>query len=258
MPAQEWLAARHELERHVYYVETGGIRAPSQQHELISVGVVEAARQAGFPSSGNAASRARFDAECAKLLHSRLRLAQSRDEVPLGISGEILADDFWTWLALLKLPEVVLWRFGETAPDERFLGGFRNCFYRLWRRAWLLEGPADDRWSVLEALTEDAFVSIVERPGVSSNRAVARLIGECWREFAANLGRERMEPINRDAMKRIRALAPVLSFEAVGTVALRALLAQQYAVAAERLKQESAAPRSERRGAEIRGERERV
>lgn len=233
MTPTDWIKERSFLEREVYFVETGGVRAPTQQHELLCHDVVETARQFGFPDSGTSVTRSRFDAQCAKALYGRLRPAQTREEAPLGVSGEFLHGDFWTWIALCKLPEIVLWRFGDNAPDERFLGGFRNCFYRLWRRAWLLEGSGERRWTVLDAMTEDAFVSVVERPGLSANRQVARMIGESWLATALAIGRERMESVNRDAMKRIGALAPVLQLDGLEREHLRTLILEQYSAAAK-------------------------
>jgi hypothetical protein len=178
------------------FAASGGSQIdPASLAELRSL-VVDAARQCGFPDRGTVEERARFDflASIAFAKFDQLR------------GGEADRDDVWAFIATILLPDVVIWRFAGRSP-ERFHGGVRNTFQRLWMRMWALDGGADsglERWSLLEQLTEDALVQLTERPSIGANRALSRAIGLAWVRTAARLGRARMQSAMRRAIIDVR------------------------------------------------------
>ena len=156
----------------------------------------KAARDCGFPERGSVSDRARFDALATAKLADFPQLA----------SGEADRDDVWAFLTTVVAPDVVAWRFVNRSPD-RFMGGVRNAFQRLWMRAHALDRgveAGEDRWHLVEQLTEDALVQITERPSVGADQRLSRAIAEAWIRTAANIGATRMEEVMRKAIIDLR------------------------------------------------------
>ncbi|MFF7860954.1 hypothetical protein [Pseudomonas monteilii] len=120
-------------------------------------------------------------------------------------SGESFRDDVWAFLSIVVMPDIVYWRFGGSV--ERYFGGVRNTFQRLWMRGMLFDRGAlsDNRWGLLNELTEDAFLQIVERPGIASNPVIATALAEAWLRASLIYGRGSMEALTRRAILKIRA-----------------------------------------------------
>ena len=167
--------------------------APTQLSAL-RTRILEIARRNGFGSTGGRGGFARFDAEMAGTLN----------EDPLFTSGEALRDDVWAFVALSLAPDIVHWRFGSAR--ERYLGGIRNTFQRLWMRGRALDRGAGhpQRWYLLEELTEDALVQITERPSLGGDPVLAKAIAEIWIRASRHHGKGAMEPIMRRAALQIR------------------------------------------------------
>lgn len=158
--------------------------------------LVGLARQCGFPERGSAADRAQFD---------RLATIALADFEALR-SGEADRDEVWAFIATVLAPDVAAWRFVNRSA-ERFQGGIRNTFQRLWVRAWSLDLGRDagvDRWKLVEALTEDAMVALTERTAIASDRELSQAIARAWIATADKVGRARMEDIMRKAIISIR------------------------------------------------------
>lgn len=193
------------------FAAVGGSKASSEHHLKIRGAVVEVARRHGFPKAGKSADRAAFDAEAAVALAGIEELH----------SGEALRDDVWAFLTSLVLHDVARWRFGLSR--ERFHGGVRNTFQRLWMRAEALdrgEGHAD-RWGLLKELTEDALVQIIERPSIGSRPILARAIGEGWVRASRQYGRGMMEPVMRRVAMSVRLKNEVIAMSALEGSALK-------------------------------------
>jgi hypothetical protein len=178
----------------VTFAASGGsvnYEAARQVGELIKT----VASRFGFPEASSVATRGRFDAECA--------IALATCEV--FESGEAMRDDVWAFQTLVLSPQVVAWRFPDMQED-RFSGGVRNAFRRLWIRGTSLDRGKDhqDRWGLVRELSEDAMVQIFERASIAGERRLARSIAEVWVSTAAKLGRGRMEDIMRRSTKYIR------------------------------------------------------
>lgn len=178
----------------VRFAATGGSRATRGYLVELRSAVLETARANGFGTSRSRTSHASFDAQLGPLLA----------EMPLLASGEALRDDFWTFVGVSLAPDVVRWRFREAR--ERYLGGVRNTFQRLWLRARALDRGEQhsQRWQLLEELTEDALVQITERPSIGADTVLAGAVAEAWVRAAIHHGKSAMEPIMRRAALRVR------------------------------------------------------
>ena len=168
-----------------------------------------------FPERGSVRDRASFDSEAAEAL----------GEHRLFTLPESMRDDVWAFVATVVLPDVVAWRFGTSSRD-RFYGGVRNTFQRLWLRGWALDRGVGhiERWGLLNELTEDAFVQIVERPSIGGDRRLALALAEGWLRTAKKLGRERMEDIMRYAVIAFRVRNQVQLMVSVNDDQLRELV----------------------------------
>lgn len=177
------------------YAACGG--SPVRHDILIELrtGLTEIAGRCGFPDRGSAADRARFDELSSAFLAQNHELD----------GGEALRDDVWAFLACVLLPDIVAWRFADR-PAERFHGGVRNTFQRLWMRGRILDRGAEAarRWELLGVLTEDALVQITERPSVGNDARLARALAEGWLRASERLGRSAMEDAMREAVIRLR------------------------------------------------------
>ncbi|WP_433990391.1 hypothetical protein SuNHUV7_20320 (plasmid) [Pseudoseohaeicola sp. NH-UV-7] len=195
------------------YAASGG--TPLKKEILIEIRnmLVGAAQANGFPSRGSTKERAQFDTDVAKLL----------GENPLFAPPEALRDDVWAFLTTVVAPDVVKWRFG-TASRERYHGGVRNAFQRLWMRAWSLDRGMgeEDRWGLIRDLTEDAFGSIVERPSIAGDSRLALALAEGWVRMSERAGRGAMEAIMRRAVIAFRLQNQIQVLTALEDAELRA------------------------------------
>jgi hypothetical protein len=194
------------------YPATGGTRIRTQALEEIRERLVACARAFGFPDSRGGQS-VKFDPEAASILFQHLPICP----------GEASRDDVWSFLSICLLPDLTTWRFPDQ-NDRRFLGGIRNTFQRLWWRAAMLRADdTPDPWALVR-LPEDALVGLMERPGISSNRAVTRAIASAIERLAGSLPTALREDGWRDAYKRIRQRIPLVNLDALTPAELAAQL----------------------------------
>ncbi|MFN7176247.1 MAG: hypothetical protein ACK4MX_05090 [Thermaurantiacus sp.] len=190
-----WVGFRpNDLPDQVRYAATGGAPVPAASLAALREDLVDIAQKHGFGQDGGRQSHAGFDAETAAWL------AQS----DLFRGGEALRDDVWAFVAAVVAPDIVHWRFGRS--PERYCGGVRNTFQRLWMRGRALDRGAGhpERWRLLEELTEDALVQITERPSIGGDPVLAVAVAEAWLRAARHHGKTAMEDIMRRAILRIR------------------------------------------------------
>lgn len=185
------------------YAASGGSRVRSDQLSQLQSAITSIAGRNGFPDRGTTAARASFDAQCAAWLG---------EHGPIQ-GGEALRDDVWAFVTCCVAPDVALWRFDGAHPN-RFHGGIRNTFQRLWLRGHLFDRGVEspDRWGLLNTLTEDALVQITERPAISANPEIAKAIAEAWVATAVQVGRSSMEAVTRRATKKVRLANELISF----------------------------------------------
>lgn len=183
-----------DLPDQVRFAATGGAPVPAASLATVRQDLVAIARKHGFGQQGARQSHAGFDAETAAWL------AQS----DLFTTGEALRDDVWAFVASVIAPDITHWRFGRST--ERYAGGVRNTFQRLWMRGRAIDRGAEhpERWGLLDALTEDALVQITERPSIGGDHVLALAVAEAWLRAARHHGKAAMEDIMRRAILRIR------------------------------------------------------
>ena len=174
----------------------GGEKLEPEGEELQSLRreVMEIARETGFP--GHCDTKV-FDVKCTILLATHPLLRE--------VGGEALRRDCWSGLTCLVLPDVAAWRFGLKA--ERFRGGIRNTFQRLWLRGRILDGGEEveeKRWLYVREMTEDALVALLERPGIAADARLSRAIADRWVAWSRKIAGS-MEALFRDVMKKISA-----------------------------------------------------
>ncbi|MEY9770470.1 hypothetical protein ABIA14_002747 [Sinorhizobium fredii] len=202
----------------VRFAATGGSQVTATDLGDFRRELVEVSQKCGFGSEGTRIAFARFDSDVAALL----------SETSILRSGEALRDDTWTFIGVVLAPDITHWRFG--AARERYLGGVRNTFQRLWLRARVLDrgDGSVERWGLLQELTEDALVQIVERPSIGGDPILAREVAEAWIRAAKLHGRAAMEPIMRRAALRVRIWNELRSLSTRPTETLRSVLDEAF------------------------------
>ncbi|CUJ83573.1 hypothetical protein RUE5091_00127 [Ruegeria denitrificans] len=182
---------------------SGGSRVSRTILIQIRERLLDIAKAKGYPDpDAGRTARSGFDLEVSAALATTDALN----------SGEALRDEVWAYIATVLLPDVTYWRFGNA--KDRFRGGIRNAFQRLWLRGRCLDrgAAAEDRWGLIRDLTEDALVQIFERPGLSADPDLAQAVAEAWVRAAKKYRSGLMEEIMRNtavpilAMKEIRSL----------------------------------------------------
>lgn len=189
------LVITKEFDLRPHWQRPGGTAAPIEELEAFRQALLDEARRWSFPRYPRLAEQRAFDRAACRILAEAPLLA--------GTRGESLRAPCWAGLSVLHLADLVVWRHG-LAPD-RFRGGVRNFLRRLWLRfrAMYLGDESRTPWLLVDRLTEDAFVQIVERPSIASDPRLARAVGVVWIEVQRE--GESMEDIARLAIRRLRA-----------------------------------------------------
>lgn len=197
---------------------TGGLPISDELLKQLRDAIVISARKYGFPGF-RPSSFLDFELEVAEALAewAPLWIAQGTP------SGEALRNECWTFITVVVLPDVALWRWPAKSDEAgsgirswrgRMVGGTRNAFQRIFRRVMCLDRGVDhpDRWGLIRRLQEDDFSAILERPGLSSNRDIAVCLGEEYLAMKDRLGELTAavrQDVYRQATKAIRAYSVV-------------------------------------------------
>jgi hypothetical protein len=214
-----WEARRERAGSQVTFAATGGRRVSDGELLAIRDRVVAIATGAGFPDRTGAA-RTRFDKEVARAL--------VEEDIVSG--PEALRDDVWAFMATVLLADVVHWRWDETLA--RFQGGVRNAIQRLWLRGVSFRRDAEEgRWELVEAINEDASMSLLERPGLSASRPVTRAIGEVWLSLSGNKPALPMEEITRLVSISLRITNQIMPLHSLDAAALEAEILEHFRLA---------------------------
>lgn len=219
------LAQMSSLEhRNAIYTQTGGVNIDTAFLKMIADEIRSIAKECGYPDSKDQKLQAKFDVRVGTWLYNNMNITH----------GEVIRKDVWSFISLVMLPDVGKWRYPGFVK-ERLLGGVRNVFQRLWFRAYMFDlgGKEETRWKLLEVLTEDAMVAIIERPSISANRILAKNIGLSWIRTSNQIGREKMESVNRTAMKYLRQTIPLICLDALSEKELRVCIDDCYSKAVE-------------------------
>jgi hypothetical protein len=135
----------------------------------------------------------------------------------------------WAFMACVMWPDIVRWRFpgnSDGTSRERFIGGRRNTFGRVWWRAYILRQPASERpYELLDLLGEDELVQITERPSLAGNPLLAKMVCRTFLDATSEPSdTPQSRALLRDAMKRLRRLLPMVSFDALDDQTLKSLI----------------------------------
>jgi hypothetical protein len=147
------------------------------------------------------------DGEVARLVHDQLRLdSRTGAEKP-----------FWALLSAVKAPDFVQWRWGKAdggpAPANRYNGGWKDTFRRLWYRAELAKGAhPDDPYFYVDHGGEDFWVGIIERE-FSQCRSLLHTFLEWW--LGPDGERQRSMEEHRRFFIALRLLRPYRAYEAL-------------------------------------------
>lgn len=133
--------------------------------------------------------------------------------------------DIWPYLTLVVLPDLAVQRFGPDAtgklPHDRFAGGRRNVFQRLYLRSWILGDLLSDPEL---PLFEDELVGLVDR-NLSSDHRLARMVSEQIRNL--DRAQNRREPV-RNAFKTLQFELRVTDVSSLNDDDLRSLLSNMF------------------------------
>ncbi|MEQ3725258.1 DUF6339 family protein [Alcanivorax sp.] len=208
------------------FAAVGGRRIQPRELEEMASRIRGLAESCGYPAKAQRTALSKFDTELCIFFGESLDM----------LEGEALRPQSWAFISLVLLPDVVKWRFPKFSIS-RCTGGRRDCFHRLWLRAKAFDlGPeSNNRWVLLSNLTEDSFVSIMERPSLAGSSDICRVIGASWLKTAASVGKGQMESINRRAIKRLRAKGTVILLDALDYSQLKEVVECCYAEAGDSL-----------------------
>lgn len=182
------------------YYATGN-RVPEGQLRGIAEAVRAKADELGFPRPPGTARQGRFDRAMPALLYKNMRI----------VPADAASEGVWSFLTLILLPDVAVWRFRQQT-QERLIGRPRNVFRRYWWRARSLGASPGDPAS---ELGEDQLVQIMERPSICGSRKLARTFARIVIRAATRDPDVGIEPLMRDAAKRLVRLTPFVCFEAL-------------------------------------------
>ena len=218
----------------IFYVPTGGQIINDENLEKLRNNVLEKAKEYGFPST-NQKSFLEFEYEVAKILSNWSYLWIDGEP-----SGESFRNDFWSYLSIVIMPDIVSWRWGfppEGEPTKswsvRFIGGGRNAFQRIFRRILSLDrGPShEDRFGLIRELKEDDFSNILERTSLGSNSRIAIPLAEeylAMRQRRKDMKASNQLKIYREATKDLRSYGVVQSLDLIDANNLKELIAEVF------------------------------
>lgn len=124
-------------------------------------------------------------------------------------------DNFWIYLSMKVIPDVVFWRWGP-AKNDRFYANSRRIYLKaLWwyiHLSW--QGSKEETYQILEQNTTDDVVQLVERSGPFGYRVnLCRVMMRLYNEYGTGL-RGRNAKLFRRAMKlntaRLAVVEPAL------------------------------------------------
>lgn len=112
----------------------------------------------------------KFESDACAVVHACLA----------GVDRHVLADhDFWTWLAVDCLADIVEWRFGtdgQPAQPANYGIGTRteNMLFRLWLRADLGRAAGPDPYELAKSGDQDFWRSHLLRQSYANARSIVR------------------------------------------------------------------------------------
>jgi hypothetical protein len=211
---QHWAASHQKQE----WYPTVPTRVNETGLSALRSGIVGIAQVHGFPDRQPRNGNTLFDQQVAVYLYERMGL----------VPAEASSSGVWSFLSLVLLPDVAVWRFPERHRN-RFIGSDvmigtpnRHVFGRLWARTYVFGS------SLIPHLLEDNIEGILGRPTFGGSPRIARAIGNALVCAVAEHGVTNSQNLLRDAMKRLRRLAYLVSFDTLDDDQLRVILGEVF------------------------------
>ena len=199
----------------VSYTATGLQKASWKDVSGLCDLIEKAAKDNGYPKAVTKSSQIKADRDIAVILHQHLAVS-ANEASKLGM---------WNYLSCCALPHIVKWRWPD-AHKDRFITERRHAFKRLWKRAeTLYDGKNQNPYWILSELGEDDCVQLLERPALSINHRLGRVVAEL---FIEERGRCGDRDLMRDITKRLRRLLPFTAFEALSDQQIDEVLRVQF------------------------------
>lgn len=172
--------------------------------------VVDLAVGHGYPNPQPRGGYASFEQEVSTLLYNRMGI----------VPAEAAVGGVWSFIALVLLPDVAAWRWSDGQPyrfigSDLLIGNNRHAFGRLWARAHVLGAYA------CAGLAEDNMVQILERSTFGGDERLAKAIAYVHLRTLSSSAELASQDLMRDAMKRLRRLAVLVTFIALSDSQLR-------------------------------------
>ncbi|MER7506242.1 DUF6339 family protein [Nonomuraea pusilla] len=188
------------------WAPVGGRVAPKRVRELMEA-VTTTAKEHGYPQPAGSDARISFDRDAAKVIRGQLDLSWA----------EAGNRDLWSFLSLVALPDVTMWRFGP-GNKERWIATdlTRHTWARLWWQAVIFAGHEH----VLAALTESDLNQLLERRSIGGDPRLVREMARAVIELAANTPRR---PVIRDVTARLRRYLAFLDVRSLSDQQIRDL-----------------------------------
>lgn len=186
---------------HETYAATGGTRIGREDIENLAKALRETATDFGYPDRSGDAERIGFDRAAAEVVFRSMNVT----------AVEASNRGVWSFLALVAMPDLTLWRFNRT-NIERWVASdlTRHMFARLWWQALTFStssGEDDDDFSLLRKLSESDLNQIMERRGLAGNGRLARALA---RAVVSSTGVRR--EVIRDLTPRLRRRLAFVDF----------------------------------------------
>ncbi|TLP62015.1 hypothetical protein [Microbispora triticiradicis] len=184
-----------------------GGRVPERRVQNLIDTVSSLAGKYGFPEQAGPDARVAFDREAARVIRDKMDLSWA----------EAGNRDLWSFLALVALPHVTMWRFGLD-NKERWIATdlTRHTWARLWWQAVVFAGHEH----VLDSLSESDLNQLLERRSIGGDPRLVRETARAVTELAANAPRR---PVIRDVTLRLRRYLAFLDVRALSDQQVREL-----------------------------------
>lgn len=210
-PIQELSQLARATHPRCEYTPTGGEQATETQLLSLRNELIEIAQSQGYPRLPRQEEAAAFDAEASVRLFAKMRMAAVEAANP-GV---------WEFMTCVLVPDLVRWRFGQESPltsADRFHGGRRNVFQRLWWRAYHLTHGAttgSDPGALLRQLGEDELVQLTERPRLAGIAGLSGVVASELLLAATRHPSVTRRTLVREAQKRLLRISAFLAIESM-------------------------------------------
>jgi hypothetical protein len=168
------------------WAPVGGRVSAKRIRELIDA-VSALAEKHGFPNSVGSDARIAFDRDAAGLIRSHMDLSWA----------EAGNRDVWSFISLVALPHVTMWRFG---PDNRERWVATDLTRHTWARLWWQAVVFAGHEQILAALSESDLNQLLERRSIGGD---PRLVRETARAVTALSGDAPRRRVIRDVTLRL-------------------------------------------------------